>query len=668
MSRFWQVWCAALVLACSSALAVTTTNTAEASADRTDAVTAEPFAYQPIEVERINLPKGVTSAGWPVFTNDGRHLLFFSTGSGGSGGSTGKGATAQLWIVGLDGSHPHCLSCGVPGVPTSQGEGEITPFSDGKRVFFGSFHQPGASHYGVLSCTPSVVHCRHSRILPVDFTAAEKSVVPPGGASAAPQTNLGGTYGAKLAPDGKHIGYSDIRSDSLEVMVVATLRRSATTYAVTNPRVINPVGPSSASDTDIDHWSDGGSLYEIKTFTHGGADATYVQVGGPGLQNPDVWSVNLATGVRTRLTSNADYDEDNAVSPDGSLLALWSNRTMHMTDWLGGLMPVRDFIDAPSALLALGLSSSNKRCHGPMWILPGTGDQGGALLGQPIVYDEVPHVFVTNNLVGAAQWSPDGTKLALNTTNGAHGTGYPRHAPFLLVAHFTALHPTTPIPTVSSTPGPWTTTPSDYHPSLGHVGTVVLDGPGGGTVSLTFSGVAIALAGSWSATYDHYSDNGTDFVDGSVSIENDSKAKTYSSHLTLTGAHEGSTDIDLDFNANDIGHGTVTYDGHTVSGPQPSQLGSGPCTDLQPKKPGMSVETSSLGDGSYRLTVTVAMPGAGADEGTVTRTPVDHATVTIGGTAVHTDHLGVATIPAGTGQHEFTVRAGNTLRPYVGQL
>ena len=122
---------------------------------------------------------------------------------------------------------------------------------------------------------------------------------------------------------------------------------------------------------------------------------------------------------------------------------------MHMTDWYGGLLEVRDFIDTPAALMILGISSSNKRCHGPIWVMPSSGDRGGTLSGQPIVDYRVPHVFVTNNLTGWPQWSPNGTMLALNTTNNRAGSGYPAHAPFLLVAHFTATKPTRPARTVS---------------------------------------------------------------------------------------------------------------------------------------------------------------------------------------------------------------------------
>jgi hypothetical protein len=617
-------------------------------------------AFQPIAIQRIDLPAAVSSAGWPVFTNDGAHLLFYSTGANTVGGSIGTGATAELWITGLDGSGAHCLSCGLPNDPSALGEGEITPFPDGRRVFFGGFFQPGTSMYAVLECSPSVIDCRSAGILPVDFSAAQPPLIPPGGAVSLPQANTGGAYAAKLAQDGVHVGFSDILSDSIEMMVVGTLSRSASGYQVTDPRVINPPNPVSTADPDVEAWSNGGALYEFKTFSNGGADATYAQVGGIALGNPDVWSVNLASGKRSRLTAHPDYDEDNAVSPDGRLLALWSNRTMHLTDWYGGLVPVRDFIDVPSALLGLGISSSNKRCHGPMWILPADGDRGGRLAGQPIVYDQVPHIFVTNNLVGWPQWSPDSTMLALNTTDNEAGSGYPAHAPFLLVAHLTALQPGTPLPAVSSQPGAWAIAPADYHPAMGYLGTRSFAGPGGGSVTVGYSGNV--LAGSWSETYSGYSDDGADFVSGTVAISSAVEEGSYSSHLRLSGAHSGSTNTDMSFAGSAQGQGQSSYDGHTVSGPSAEQLGGGACPDLQPKPPVLELAAASVGGGAYRVRVTASIAGMGPGEADTDIEPVYHATLQLGDATVYTDANGEAVVKAGA-DHTLRASAGDTLAP-----
>ncbi len=626
------------------------------------AADAAPFAFQPIQIQRINLPAAVRSAGWPVFAHDGRHLLFYSTGANTTGGSTGRGSTAQLWITDLTGGQAHCLSCGLAHDPSSSGEGEITPFPDGKRVFFGSFTQPGSSSYGVLTCLPSVANCRHARIAPIDFSPAETTIIPPGGVESSPQTDLGGAYGAKLAPDGVHVGFSDIRSDSVETMMIGTLKRAGDGYTVNNPRVINPAGPTSVTDGNADAWSNAAALYEFKTFTHGGADATYVESGGPSLLNADVWSVNLATGRRTRLTANPDYDEDNAVSPDGKLLALWSNRTMHLTDWYSGLLPLRDFIDTPAALTVLPVSSSNKRCHGPIWILPSGGDHGGDLSGQPIVDYRTRHVFVTNNLTGWPQWSPGGTMLALNTTNNRAGSGYPAHARFLLVAHFAALKSTQPLKTVSSEPGSWAQSPTDYHTVFGFTGTRTFTGAGGGTVTVVYDPLAGVLGGQWSETYVKYSEDGRDFVTGTVSIdETGPGVGSYSSDLTMIGRDTGSDHVEFDPAAG-VEQGTSTYDGHTVSGPSAEQAAEGACPAIQPKEPRLHAALTNLGRDTYRIKVTSKIASVGANEGSVDTSPVFHASLSLPNATAYTNHDGVATV---TVRHRarLEITAGDTLSP-----
>jgi len=621
---------------------------------------AAPFAFQPIAIQRINLPHNIKSAGWPVFTHDGKHLLFFSV-NGKSAGNTGQPGISELWITNLHGGGVHCLSCGLANDPRANGEGEVTPFPDGKRVFFGGSQQPGSSKLAVLDCSPSVVHCTTAKILPVDFSPAQPSPIPPGGAVSTPQIDIGGAYAAKLSQDGKYVAFSDARTDVLELMVVGKLQRSGAKYEVTDPRVINPPAPTSILNSNLDAWSNSSALFEFKTFTHGGADATYVESGGASLLNPNVWSINLATGRRTPLTSNPDWDEDDAVSPNGKLLALWSNRTMHFTDWFSGLLPVRDFIDAPAAAMASAAIGANKRCHGPMWVLPSSGDRGGALAGEPIVYYRVHHVFVTNNLVGWSQWSPNGTMLALNTTNNSPGTGYPPHAPFLLVAHFSALKPTKPLPAVSSQPGSWAPSPTEYHPALGYKGTLTFHGPGGGTVTVTYPGSA--LAGTWSETYANYSDNGTAFVNGTVTITGSYAGGTYSSHLRMTGSHTGSDNADVILSAGHPGgHATSTYDGNTVSGPSAAQRAGGACPGMQPKEPALHVTVTSLGNGAYKVKVTASVAGVGANEAAVDTEPVYRATIKLGRTKVYTNNQGVAVVTVRS-DHKLTVSAGDTLKP-----
>jgi hypothetical protein len=632
-------------------LAVGAVGTAAAEAS------AAAFPFEPIAIKRINLPANIKEATRPLFTNDGKHLLFWFDD--------------ELWITTLEGKDVSCLSCGEANSPRSPGEDLATPFPDGKRVFFGGYKQPGAGQMAVLECAPSVIDCKTKKVLPVDFSPSQPTAIPPGGAQTVAQGNLLGSATPKLSQDGLHVGFSDLRSDSLLNMVVGKLRRAGDKYEVVEPRVLNPQGPKSATDPNIAAWSDSGALFEFKSFINGGRDATYVQVGG--IQTGvDVWSVNLATGKRTRLTAHPDWDEDNAVSPNGELMALYTGRTMNFTDWVGGLLPVREFIRAPLSVMSSGAIGGNKMCHPPMWLLPASGDQGGTLAGQPIVSYAYKNVTVTNNLTGSAQWSPDGTKLALNTnlTTEPYIRDRGKNAPFLLVANLTSRKGTKAARTVSSDVGSWAPTPTDYHGALGFKGTVTLKGPRGGTVTLTYAGApgpGVFLDGEWSETYKDYSDNGKDFVNGTSRIDGLLDG-SYSSHLTMTGSRKGRHDAEMTYaKLMPRGKSKSTLDGKSVSGPQPEQIKAGACPNMLPDKPALRVTSSSLGNGAFKVKVTASVAGMGDTETAVDTRPVNRAAIKLGNKTTFTNAQGVATVKV-TGSRKLTVTAGDTLEPTSASL
>jgi hypothetical protein len=620
---------------------------------------AASFGYQPITIQRINLPSSVGPARWPGFTTDGRHLLFFSSN--------------ELWITDLHGDVVHCLTCGVANDPKLSDSADLeTSFPDGKRVLIEEDIQPGKSNLAVLECQPSVADCRSEQILPVDFSGAEPAVIPPGGALSTPQMTLGGAeYHAQLSPDGHYVGFSEIRTDAFELMVVGKLEGSASEYVVTDPRVINPPAPTSPFDTNVDDWSDSSALMEFKTFTHGGADATYVEVGGPSVMSTQTWSVNLASGQRTQLTNNPDWNEDNGVSPNGKLLSLFSDRTMHYIDSIGGIVPVRDFIDAPASAMAAGALGGFSECMGPMWLLPAAGDDGGRLAGEPIVDYQYPGVHVVDTLAESSQWSPNGTMIALNTTDDPTGQA----APFLLVAHLTSVKPSRPLRAVSSQPGAWAPSPTGYHGTIGYEGTVTLHGPRGGTVTVHYGATAGALAGSWSETYANYSENGKDEVSGTVAISGTALDGNYSEHLTMTGGNTGSDNTDLTFGTNGTsGHATSTYDGHTITGPSTYATGpeaqGGPksaCPGALPKRPALQVAVTIRGNGRYKLKVTARVSGVGPSETAIDTEPVDHAAIRLGRKLIYTDSKGIAIVNGRHGQ-KLTVAAGDTLVPATSQL
>jgi hypothetical protein len=620
---------------------------------------AKPVPFEPITFKRIPLPKDVKQSGDPAFAADGGHLLFPARRPGED--------KDQLWIADLKGKDIRCITCSGPGVP---GNFYANPFPDGKRVLL--------AFQGVLECAPSVVRCDTYKFLPYDLSGAlpPGGVIQPGGAANRPQRVISQGAAPRFAPDGVHIGWSDVRSDGVEEMIIAKLVRQSDKYVVEDPRVINPAGPSSAADTDVDAWSRSSGLFEFKTFTRGGRAATYVQVGGTHSENPDIWEVDLKTGQRTRLTSHPDWDEDMATSPDGNSIAAWSNRQIHLIDGLGGLLPHRSFIDAPEIGAEAGLlinTPNNIACGGVMWLMPGDGDRGG-MVGQPIVAADA---HMHDNVVGYPIWSPDGTKLAMHALKDGAGLFTGDHPGYLAVAELAARKPTKPLPVVSSDVGDWAPAPADWHPVFGFNGTVTLNGPGGGTVKVTYGGNFGALGGTYSETFTDFSEDGKSFLNGirTITVTGIGLGNVRDeAKLTLTGEHTGSLDKDLhmvrgsDPNATPEyeGTSTVTYDGTTVTGP-PSWLNTkGACPERLPKMPQLNATARRLSKKWYAIKVTASQGGMGQNERVVDTRPVTQARIETRGKDAYTNDQGIGIVKARGNPHQPTtvkVTAGETLAP-----
>ena len=616
--------------------------------------------FEPVVIQRINLPSEIKEASTPIFTLDGRHLIFFSG--------------LQMWIVGTDGKGLKCLSCGLANQPTlsaSEQEGFATEFPDRKRVFFGA-----ANSVAVLECSPSVVDCAVRKILPVSLAGARppSDLLPPGGGNLLPALDDGGGASPKLSPPGKQIVFSDVTTDAVEMMTIASLTRTATGYVTSDPHVLNPAGPTSITDTNTAAWSNSSALFEFKSFADGGADGTYVQVGGDQAGNPNVWEINFKTGRRTQLTAFPDWQEDDAPSPDGRSIVIESDQTMHRVDMLGALMPVRGFIDAPIIAVAASYYVAgpvDRQCDLQPWLFPASGDDGGYLMGEPLNPYKGGSVHGSNNVSGYPQWSPNGTEIALNTESVLTN----RSAPYLLVAHLVVRKPTKPLPVVSSQVGGWAPTPESYHGAIGSVDHLVLHGLASGTATVTYANPVGVLSGVDSVTYDNYSDNGRDFVNGTSTVTNPiilTGPVILSTDLTMTGADSGYVHVNLRFSGIEhtpvtaTGTAVVNYDGTTISG---LPRVPAPCPKALPTPPPLAVSATVTRHGKVRLVrvfVTASVTGAGPNEAFVDRRPVLDATVRLDGFATHTSARGYAVLLVPDrvrGSFRLRVTAGDALKP-----
>jgi WD40-like Beta Propeller Repeat len=593
----------------------------------------QPPPFVPIDQQRVKLPKDF-QASTPIWTEDGRHLLFSSGG--------------DLYLIGQNGKGLDCLSCGLadkPEIEPAVQEAFKDVFPDGKRILWGDFE-----HAWVLECTPSVLNCRKQEVLPIDVSGS----APPG----APLTLGTGVW--HLSPDGKYLGWTATRLD-VRPMLIGRLERTADSYVATDVRAINPPAPTSPSDPDPRHWTNGSALYELKGFSPDGRSVNYVSSRYEG--NPDLFSVDLKTGAVTRVTSYPDWDEDNGISADGDSMVLYSDRGMHRVD-AAGLVPRRSFIDFPisanAAIYYVG-HDVGFQCDLQPWLLPSSGDRGGTLLGQPLAPYTGGKVHPQNNVPGRGAWNPKSTKVALTEMSYATDRGVNR----LLIAKLDR-KPTKPVKVRSSAPGDWAPTPEQYAGVADTTQTVTLDGLAAGTATVSYSGNLIF--GDYSVTYDGYSDDGRTFIDGTESIE--SRFGSLPAHnlaeIAISGKHEGSLDADFSMGRNAAdeptasGQVAASLDGYELAG---SVQKLGPCPDMLPAVQPLNLKSKRTGKGlAMRITADTA-PNlwAGGDRGDLR--PVAGARIKVGGKRLTTNAKGRAKVRLSPGHYRLTASAGDTFDP-----
>lgn len=653
------------------------------AAPRTDS-TPPPFV--PITYIRLPLPSDVQPYG-PSWMPDGRHILFQNQLDG------------HTWVIDSDGKDLRCLTCSFsddPGPSMQGGLLFVYSFPDEKRLLLaaggyvtygsggaaaqyglswlgglagvsGSEPPPSDSVADVLECQPTVLDCRTHHVLPIDLSA-----------DANPSEPDGQRRTWHLSPDGRHLLWMDVRPDGT-VMVVAKLVRESDRYVAVDPRYINPPGPTSSSDPDPDHWAYVGQTFEGKSFADGGSEVEYL--GGPGMDNFDVETVNLATGARHRLTSGPDWDEDGAISPDGRYLSLASWRSMRRIDVLGGMLPeVHSYIDLPfmSAIVANYVSShAGFQCDLTPWLLPSSGDDGGRLLGQPLAPYSGGNSYVANNLEGEPIWSPDSTEVLLQERlygpqeNGSVPQPVLSSSPSELLIAKLDLPPAKALPVISSDVGSWAPSPATAGTGFDHPAKVAIRGRGGGTATITYTGNILSSADS--VTYEHFSDDGKSFADGTETINNPQLLTTpvsLSANITISGAQHGffRANMTVGESAGQSPSGTVSSE---LDGVYRSGLPAvGACPhDLPHPVPVKARVAGRLYDRLERLVfrVTASIFGAGMNESEADTRPIQRATVVVAGHRLQTNAAGTAALSLPTGSrrrsYRVTVTAGDTFLP-----
>ncbi|WP_264000997.1 hypothetical protein, partial [Mycolicibacterium gadium] len=166
------------------------------------------------------------------------------------------------------------------------------------------------------------------------------------------------------------------------------------------------------------------------------------------------------------------------------------------------------------------------------------GQQLGSYSGQPVIIDP-------DWTIRGWSWFPDSTRALINeqqrpdtVTPGAPDTPWR----FSIIS-FPTREATTPLPPVHQDPdaiAKWSVPVEEYTPMMGRqVPSRVLQGKDSGTATLSYSGTF--ASGSYSVTYDNYSDDGKTFINGTekVTVVNPIGNATWTADLTSTGERTG---------------------------------------------------------------------------------------------------------------------------------
>ncbi|WP_179466435.1 Ig-like domain-containing protein [Mycolicibacterium vinylchloridicum] len=573
------------------------------------------------EIE-FDVPDGVVVTGADL-TPDGEHLLLEVKING----------KTQIAVSNLDGGDYQCISCGVV---TNAAKARV--LEDNQRVWFAStsgqqsaddpLGGAGLISYSILECEGSISSCANPTVKNVEFPSDR-------GPMAATTQNRE----TKPDPFGEYVTWTENTPVTGPRMSIARLVATDTGYQLVDQRIFSPQW-----DEDTEYAQDfvnATRFYEGASW-HGGGRYLKYQTTTTGL-NYDIWLLDTLTGERRQLTTDLDYNESGDMSPDGRSIYFSSARGADRMDVFTALQ--RPSLLDVAAFPQMGRVSlwNNRRAMNEPWVMNlEDGQQLGGYSGQPIIMDP-------DWTIRGWSWFPDSTRALINEQQRPDTAtpGAPETPWRFSIISFPTREATTPLAPVHQDPAAiakWSVPVEEYNPMMGRqVPSRVLKGMHSGTATLQYSGAF--ASGSYSVTYDNYSDDGKTFINGTekVTVVNPIGNATWTADLTSTGERTGYLKGSIKAGKANAFTGTVSSEinGVTYTG-VPTQ------TDFPVINP-PQLAVSSF-DNRVRVTATVAEDGYPR--------PVHGATVTVGSLTTTTDEHGFAQIPFAPGDTITAIAGG----------
>jgi hypothetical protein len=493
-----------------------------------------PPAPEPFTRAVLPVPTGVDADSVTDlnFHPDGDHLIWAARLTGESG--------FHIMTSRIDGSEYNCLTCPLGDLPFVK----LDVFSDGRRVVVGNQVTfglpsplpypspfPGAETVPILECTPSLLDCQTPELVfvRVPFDPDDPALL-------ANQR----VREFRIAPDGVHLAWTQIRDDALLGLVPVTgeLRRETDHYELDNVEVLTPLEPAMKPRADGGFDFSMPHAGEIKRFLYGGSAIALLSEDFA--INADAGDVDIATGQVARLTHHPDYDEPIDVSPDGRWLVVGSKRSLDPAFDVTaafGLVPRPNFmILRGSQLVSTWAFAGNNGLNRGLetWLVDRLGARGdyiGQNLSDDICYGgrERQH------------WNADGTRVAkreqirpvMADDPRCHGLPTRRLVVYELTSR-TPVPPAERFPIIPTPDAPWAGGITDVKNRPG-IDTGLYTVPG-----RVFGEALVELtADTVSAEYRNYSDDGLVVLDGVESFTRRGVALNYPADLTVSGCQVG---------------------------------------------------------------------------------------------------------------------------------
>ena len=175
---------------------------------------------EPFTVKTVPIPNNVFETDLVNYLPDGKHIIMEAH-------FVGK-TKSDLAVMKEDGSDFKCLTCDLE---AEMGDEMPVPLPDGKTVY---------TPRGVLECSPSILNCQKSRILPLVYPEI-------------PGAKIIRRIATNMSPNGKHVATGLVTSRGYIVLVSELTRVSdekGDRYELRNGKVVAS-SPNEADFADI---------------------------------------------------------------------------------------------------------------------------------------------------------------------------------------------------------------------------------------------------------------------------------------------------------------------------------------------------------------------------------------------------------------------------------